>query len=361
MTSWYAVHFHLARCADASVPSTSAPQRPPAPWLSAAVSAGYLPCLERFTRTMAWPGYGYPGTPEERAEAVLELMQGRLLAALSSGVGEERQAGALVATAVKAAAVWTYEDGCLWRAVEWFTDIPDALVDWALVLHREEQAVGSGEPAAEGEEETEEEKQQQQQQQQEQQQVQQRGQLLRILSLCMARWLPVYPVLFQKAMDEARLGEGVGVEAGVGLEVGSEKRRLVMLLRSGYRMVRLAGLARGAAEGRGGARAAESWGRLLAASTGTPADEHGQGHGEEEKTWNKGLDGLAPLLPPPCDVVRTVLPLCSNPFCVNLEGDSEAGLQLVACEGRCGGVACGGEGPCCCGRCARKGDWKAAW
>ncbi len=68
--------------------------------------------------------------------------------------------------------------------------------------------------------------------------------------------------------------------------------------------------------------------------------------------------GLAALLPPPCDVARVVLPWCSNTLCTSLEGDSEAGLQLVACGGRCGGAGCGGEGPCCCRECAK---WKTAW
>ncbi len=288
------IHTHLECGAGASAPSASAPQPPPASWLSAAVSAGYLPCLERFTRRLGSPGCRYPLPPEERAPLVLQLVQGRCLGVLSTGsveAGEERQAAALVVTAVKAACMWVLSKGCLGLAVQWFADIPDALVDCALAVQREVQAVGSGEPAAE---------------QPEVQRLQEhRGQLLRILSLCLARWLPLYPVLFHKAMTEARLEE-----AAEGAVAGPNKLRLVMLLRSGCRMVRLAGLARGAADGRGDARAAESWRRLLAASAGTPAGEHGQGQEEKEKSWNKGLDGLAPLLPPPCAVA--VLPCAAT-------------------------------------------------
>ncbi|GLC43618.1 hypothetical protein PLESTB_000401000 [Pleodorina starrii] len=37
----------------------------------------------------------------------------------------------------------------------------------------------------------------------------------------------------------------------------------------------------------------------------------------------------------PDEVAAEVLRTCANPACVNLEGDSEAGLRLAAC-GRCG-------------------------
>ncbi len=290
------------------------------------MSAGYLPCLERFMRRMASPACSYPAPLVERAAVFLELLQGRLLgvlAAVSGEEDEERQAAALVVTAVKVAGVWIFEDGCLGHAMDWFVDIVDALVVGALAIYRDVQAVGNGEPGGD-----------------EEQLQQQRGQLLRILSLCLARWLPLYPLVCYKAM-EAR------AEGGAGPLVGPTELRQVRLQRSGRRMVRLAGLARGAAEGRGDVRAAESWGRLLAASAGMAEGEGGQG----EEDADEGLAQLAPLLPPPCDVVRAVLPWCSNPLCTSLEGDSEAGLQLVACGGRCGGAGCGGEGPCCCREC----------
>ncbi|GLC55934.1 hypothetical protein PLESTB_001046200 [Pleodorina starrii] len=46
----------------------------------------------------------------------------------------------------------------------------------------------------------------------------------------------------------------------------------------------------------------------------------------------------AAMLVPPGEV-RAALPTCSNPACTNLQRDSEAGLQLAACGGRCGGAA----------------------
>lgn len=64
---------------------------------------------------------------------------------------------------------------------------------------------------------------------------------------------------FHKAMEEARLEAGAATGAA-GVETASNQRRLALLLRSGCRMVRLADVARGAAEGRGNTRAAQSWG-----------------------------------------------------------------------------------------------------
>ncbi len=291
----------------------------------------------------------YPVPLDERAHQVLELINGQSLSTLVvkrwEAAEEERQAAALVVSAVKAACVWTFTPGTRWLAVEWLADVPDRLVESALELHREAQAIGSGEPAAEGKE-----GQQQQQQQRRQQLEQQRGQVLRMVSLCLARWLPCFPIVWSRAE-----GEAARLEAGT--REGAEMR-LLLLLRTACRMVRLARLAQAAAEGRGDARGAASWGRLLAVSAHTPAGDGGQEE-EEDESWNEGLGGLAPLVPPPCDMERTVLLSCSNPFCINLDGDSEAGLQLVACGGRCGGMGCGGEGPCCCRECSARGDWEA--
>ncbi|GLC50626.1 hypothetical protein PLESTB_000400800 [Pleodorina starrii] len=49
--------------------------------------------------------------------------------------------------------------------------------------------------------------------------------------------------------------------------------------------------------------------------------------------------------------VAEVLRTCANPACVNLEGDSEAGLRLAAC-GRCGAAWY------CCGDC-QTAHWRA--
>ncbi len=75
--------------------------------------------------------------------------------------------------------------------------------------------------------------------------------------------------------------------------------------------------------------------------------------GEVEGGW----EGLWPLvglglLAPPCDA-RQVLACCSNPRCVELAGDSEAGVVLR----RCGG-ACGGAVGYCCAACQRA-HWAA--
>ncbi len=119
-------------------------QRAPAPWLSAAVSAGYLPCLERFTRTMASPACTYPASLDDRAAAVLELMKGQGLMLLVLH-GEEREAAALVATAVKATAALAGGDVCKETALERFVDIPGAFMEAAF-----ETAEGSVSAAAAG-------------------------------------------------------------------------------------------------------------------------------------------------------------------------------------------------------------------
>ncbi|GLC46879.1 hypothetical protein PLESTM_001937600 [Pleodorina starrii] len=61
------------------------------------------------------------------------------------------------------------------------------------------------------------------------------------------------------------------------------------------------------------------------------------GAGEEEPLPSEMRQWVAAaaLLVPPGEV-RAVLPTCDYPDCVNLEGDSEAGLRLAGC-GRCGG------------------------
>ncbi len=174
------------------------------------------------------------------------------------------------------------------------------------------------------------------------------GQALRLLSLCLARWLPLCSSLLPRAQGNDAAHSG--------------------MLAAGRRMVRLAGLARAAAEARGDARAAESWGRLLGAcgSIGEggedaappqAGDEGGAGPGDVER----GFGALAAALVPPCDVGREVLPTCSNPLCTSLEGDSEAGLQLVPCGGMCGGVGCDGTGPCCCSECVRTVQRDGGW
>ncbi len=70
-----------------------------------------------------------------------------------------------------------------------------------------------------------------------------------------------------------------------------------------------------------------------------------------------GWEGAWPLvgmglLTAPCDA-RQVLPCCSNPRCVELAGDSEAGVVLRRCGGACGGAAA-----YCCAACQRA-HWAA--
>ncbi len=168
--------------------------------------------------------------------------------------------------------------------------------------------------------------------------LQQQASFLRLVSVCLAHWLPLCAALLAGSPH---------------LEVES-----LELLQLGYTwMVRLARLAQGAAEGRGDERAAGSWGRLL--GTCRSVGLGGQGRDQKGAAGRRAGAGqaddvLAPLLAPPCN---RVLPGCSNPLCVSLEGASEAGMQLVACGGRCGGAGCGGEGPCCCGECAKLKSW----
>ncbi len=61
---------------------------------------------------------------------------------------------------------------------------------------------------------------------------------------------------------------------------------------------------------------------------------------------------LVGLLAPPCEA-RQVLPCCSNPRCAELAGDSEAGVVLRRCGGACGGAAA-----YCCAACQRA-HWAA--
>ncbi len=275
-----------------------------------------------------------PAILGDRARMVLGLVAAQRLVMLVLH-GEERQAAALLVTAVKATAVLAHGGACRWFPFAIYQQIPIAPV-LAVKLVTKGSSRG-GDLSA--------------------QQRELRAKLLRLLTLCMARWLPLCAALLPAAQAEAGAGEG----AGEGEE--GEPAAHVLLLRTGRRLVRLAGLAQGAAEGRGDARAAESWGRLLAACGGIAAGEGSGGTdaADQGKNADKNRDELAPLLPAPCDIVGAVLPACSNPFCINLEGDSEAGLQLVACGGRCGGKGCGGEGPCCCRRCAtgKQAAWQA--
>ncbi len=272
---------------------------------------------------MASPACSYPAPLGVRAPLVLELLQGRGLAVLALH-GEEQEAAALLVTAVKATAWLADRKVCRETPLERFADIPGALVARAFeTMGAQEEGEQRQEPAVQRE---------------------QQAKLLRLLALCLARWLPWCAAILPGAPADAEAGVDDKARAGPH----------VLLLRTWRRMVRLAWLARGAAEGRGNAPAAESWRRLLAACGELAAGE-GPG-GADAGEGERQLTALAALLPPPCDVA--VLPACSSPCCINLEGDSEAGLQLVACGGRCGGAGCGGEGPCCCRQCA---ELKAAW
>lgn len=78
----------------------------PKPWLDAALSAGYLPCLERFLRSYMYGG-GFGGGPRTRAVRLGTLVSTGVVLP-SAGVllpllqfGEERQAAALLLTLLK--------------------------------------------------------------------------------------------------------------------------------------------------------------------------------------------------------------------------------------------------------------------
>ncbi|PNH07648.1 hypothetical protein TSOC_005878 [Tetrabaena socialis] len=72
--------------------------------------------------------------------------------------------------------------------------------------------------------------------------------------------------------------------------------------------------------------------------TGEPAAERSQPQtGDDPRVLE-----AAWLLVPPAEV-RALLPCCANPLCANLEGTSEAALRLVGGCGRCGVRYCGRE------------------
>ncbi len=370
------------------------PPEPPAAWLSAAVRAGYLPCLERFLRRVVpricsdtplkdpsnmqkAPQSDVPpadaatqskaATPKN-ARLLLELLEGRRLAALaeaaaaaasSDGGGEERQAASMLVTALKATALLAGVQVCDQAALRSLLGVMDAMVRTA-ASHVEAgggggsggsggggsgggggQSAGAAESGrrvgagcavtAGGEQPVSE----QQQEQQRQQQHQQQASFLNLVSLCLARWLPLCVMrlsLLPHTDDD-------------------------VLRRPVQRMMGLVALALGAAEKRGDTRAADSWGQLLllAPQVGLrgqeqqrASTEQGAGDGAGEGTADDKFDVLAPLLLPPCDLGQLVLPVCSNPLCTDLEGDSEAGVRL-------GARGSGGSGPAqrCCEACAR--------
>ncbi len=209
-------------------------------------------------------------------------------------------------------------------------------------------------------------------------------QLARLLSYGLASWLPLF-------LELPALCDRVGTDVIVW---ACQVAMALDLLRLGLRATQLA-------LQRGDTRAAESWrgllgsgpelGRLLASwrerlendvlegilgapggedestlLTGIAAindvqlvlyalDRDAQGtHGEpaQEDADSGWRPQLPSLLSPPCDA-RQVLPCCSNPRCVELAGDSEAGVVLR----RCGG-ACGGAVGYCCAACQRA-HWAA--
>ncbi len=110
------------------------------------------------------------------------------------------------------------------------------------------------------------------------------------------------------------------------------------LLAAGCHMVRLVGLAEGAAVGRGKLRAAASWGWLASAlRRGTSARKaplQQRAAGEQVKGVGRaragqaggGCGALGPRLLLPCYVTQ---PGCSNLLCMSMEGGSEAGMPLA--------------------------------
>ncbi len=371
------------------------PSRLPACWLSAAVSAEYIPCLERLIRSAAAEARLPTTLLASRGPLVLALLEGRSLAALAA-CGEERQAAALLVTAIKATVDLAVNcsmrrvSECKGLAIESFAAIPGALVDLTLELLQRTRvgsdggdcngatgvggagwqstapSPGASKGASGGSgEDTLDPSQRSaavpapeagaeqhggssggggaaaaRQQPTAQQQL---NKLLRLVSLCLARWLPLSAVMLW---------------APEGEEEHPARRH----------MLRLVELAQGTAEGRGDARGAESWAQLLGMSgkavCGMGQDMGGSGGqqrgpvrggeaavGTEGVAVERGLEQLAALLLPPCDVGRQVLPVCSNTMCMNLAGDSEAEVQLVACGGLCGRVGCDGALPCRCAPC----------
>ncbi len=144
--------------AGGSPPAAPCPPPLPACWLSAAVSAGYIPCMERLIRSTAAEARRPTTLLASRAPLVRELLEGRSLAALAAA-GEERQAAALLVTAIKATAdiavnwpaVPAAVNSKLWRdsgeeqlAVECFAAIPGAMAELTLELLQLTRGGGGG-------------------------------------------------------------------------------------------------------------------------------------------------------------------------------------------------------------------------
>ncbi len=202
-------------------------------------------------------------------------------------------------------------------------------------------------------------------------------QLLRLLSYGVQLWLPLY--LDLPAMSDCRDLDSRTVCNRIG--------GVLDLMACGMQSCQLA-------SNRGSSRAADSWRQLLRRGQGLQAvlqrcreqlqaevavrqggaagDEVQHGEqllrkiGQMEHLWcvigvgaeqeeMEGLGEACPLLwllDTPCDA-GGILRCCSNPRCVEVAGDSEAGVVLKHCGGACGGVVA-----YCCAVCQRA-HWAA--
>ncbi len=387
----------------AAAASPALPAAPPAA-LSAALDAGYLPCLERTLRTC----FHTFTTSSDLADVYADVFGGKIHFnwAQLLAFGEERAAAALLATAAKGVrhAIVHARFGAdrqVWsRCMVWFNARTLELVHTGEYIatagreHGEEEeeegapfsaarsATGSSSsssrnagPADGGSDSARHASAD----------ADAAGglpppvqQLVRLLSYGLALWLPLYlelPALCDRM--------------GIGSMVWAWQVELALdLLGLGLRATQLA-------LQRGNIRAAESWRGLLGsspelggllASWRERLEEKGkrdadggegalpvlaklkdvqqmlcvldtdaqgtQGEPAQEDADSGWRPQLPRLLSPPCDA-RQVLHCCSNPRCAELAGDSEAGVVLRRCGGACGGAAA-----YCCAACQRA-HWAA--
>ncbi len=350
---------------------TVLPPRPP-PWLAAALSAGYLPCIERFYRSVMTTG---PLGPPVQRVAILQafgitLLPGPVLVQLLA-YGKERQAAALLCTMTKLAAAVVAKmketpAGMLVRTADDYEYTMGGFVEaMQLLLSRAKAAYGvdggggaasasassssngggggsgpgpSSLPAAasaavEG--------------------PSPHGpgtraydpnrQLIRLFSLVIPRLMPICQTA-EKVLKELHLPQQSpppeSQQQHPARLIVNARTQITRITNIGTGAVMLGLQARSRARARGDSRAEQSWSGLLA---GTAASWDGPSGSEGD---------AAQELLPPCDAAQ-VLPVCGNPRCAVFEGHSEAGRPQRRCGGKCGGAVA-----YCCAGCQRE-HWEA--
>ncbi len=334
-------------CAPTEPPAIL-PPRPP-PRLAAALSAGYIPCIEHLLRSCLAGG----GTCT-RFERVAELQHIKIALPWKSlpellAYGEERQAAALLITLVKAAAeelaVHVADNAQQNGATERLAlSLLHAVLAVVMQAGRGARAAadgatgggggrsssdsgggGSGGGGGDGSASPQDANRQ-------------LARLLSfvmlpVLSLCTLVCNTVGDVPLVQQLQPPRVQQEHVPDADASLTDGSTIPGVKVLT---GKLLKLALLAWGKAAARDDLRAANSWQLLVENPINAHTTSVGVGSPSEEDV------ALSALLLPPCDVGE-VLPVCSNPRCMAFEGASEAGRGLKRCGGRCGG----GMAYCC--------------